>query len=175
MKTKLITLIILISLTVACKKDKDETEQPKLEGTWVITSFLKNGTEFFKVWDETSIASKPCSNNQYVSCAYSKIKMSSSKMTLLDDKTFVWTFAYDIVDIDLTKTYNTCTCVYDPQYTNNKSYDGSWYLDGKTFIQKDNGSSTTLDSYTIISLTNNSLHLQDESGGTTYDYIFKRQ
>lgn len=177
MKLKFATLIIVIGLAMACKKDKEESK-PKIDGSWVMTSLLKDGKETFNIWKEYGTTPIICNQpGKTVTCIGEKARLSSSTLTLLDDKTYIWSFNYDVVENDLSATRSACSCVFEPQYQEPHSYAGSWYTadDGKSLMQKDNSAPTVLETYVISSLTNNTLQFRSVEGQVTYEYSFRRQ
>lgn len=174
----LLLLIGLITIGSGCKKEKNETEKPSLEGTWNLTSKVDNGKEIMAVWDEYWTDPFFCiqPSSKKIDCISKKIKLSSAKLVLLNDGTYVWTFSYDNVEYDYQKSRENCSCVYQPQYQNQNPYTGSWYTspDGKTLMLKDKANPNALETYNIISFTNSSLHIKLIDGQDTYEYKMQR-
>lgn len=173
------TLLLFFTLSLialgGCKKEKSESEAPKIEGTWNTTSRKVNGKESFGVWRE--VHTNPISCNQpgkTVTCVGSKTKLAPCTLVLLNDQTFVWTFSYEIAENDLQKTRANCRCEFEPQYKDEDSFGGSWYTsgDGKTLMLKIDAS--TLDNYTIVSLEKNKMQLKLIYGQDTYEYVMER-
>lgn len=185
MKEKLNLTKILASLLICvlcttqsgCKKEKD-TEPPSLDGTWKLVSLKENGTEKIGVWKEYFATPSRCITNPNIelTCFDNKSRLASSQMVLLDDKTYVWGFTYEDIDLNNTKSRQECRCIYEDLYRTTNSYAGSWYTssDDKTLMQKDNGSSTVLDTYTIGELTNTRLLLISKDNQDTYEYLFEK-
>jgi len=176
--TLLFFFIAGLLITEGCKKEKSETEKPSLEGTWNLTSKTVNGRENLSIWDEYRTGPFFCiqPSGKKIDCISRKIKLSSAKLVLLNDGTYVWTFSYDNVEYDYQKSRENCACVYLPQYQDHDSYTGSWYTspDGKTFMLKDKANPNALETYNIISFTNSSLHIKLTDGQDTYEYKMQR-
>lgn len=161
LRKRLLLPILVLVVMAGCSKEK--SAEKNIAGSWKTVSYTENGSEIFNVWREVSLEVGGCSS---LSCTY-KNKLAILDWEIKENNNATINNWNDIIGFNA----STCKCVAEPEVRLSNSTEYTWELSEKggtfTLFSKFNG---LKQSYTIVKLKENELHLKGVEDGISVEY-----
>lgn len=168
-------MLIIISLTIGCKKEVENSQEPggstntvnssDLLNTWKLIEATEDGQDLIHFDLQPSDVDCDNGNNVIVG---GQTADATTYMTLLNNQTSNYNSEVDYHQVDLISSASSCQSIYIDS-TSTANYDGIWQLNNNEdslYLENLNGSNSGANSgfwYKIMTFNNLNLILRNES------------